>query len=96
MVQEIQLQEIKYYRQIKPPSLKQFLFRKAVKEKMSLIKGQTGVIIENGRPIPVSALAAREALKGLTATQLLVEHPEWVADYKETYGGPLDYKNGIA
>jgi len=82
MAEEIQLQEIKYYRQIKPPSLKQFLFRRAVKEKMSLIKGQTGVIIENGRPIPVSALAAREALKGLTAEQIRAAHPEWEADYE--------------
>jgi hypothetical protein len=82
MVEEIQLQEIKYYKQIKPPSLKQFLFRRAVKEKMSLIKGQTGVIIENGRPIPVSALAAREALKGLSADKILQEHPEWREDYE--------------
>jgi hypothetical protein len=85
MAEEIQLQEIKYYRQIKPPSLKQYLFRRAVKEKMSLIKGQTGVIIENGRPIPVSALAAREALKGLTAEQLLEQHPEWQDDYEKIH-----------
>ena len=88
MVEEIQLQEITYYRQIKPPTLKQFLFRRAVKEKMALIKGQTGVTAnpETGRPIPVSALAAREALKGLTAVQLLQEHPEWAEDYKREVG----------
>ena len=88
MPEEIQLQEIKYYRQIKPPSLKQYLFRRAVAERMAKVKGQTGVIVnpESGKPIPVSALAAREALKGLLADKILQEHPEWREDYEREYG----------
>jgi len=81
---EIKLQEIKYYRQVRPPTLKQYVHRRAVREKMAEIKGQTGVITNpgTGRPIPVSALAAKEALKGLTAEQILKEHPEWREDYE--------------
>lgn len=84
MPPEIKLQEIKYYRQVRPPTLKQYVYRRAVREKMAEIKGQTGVITNpgTGRPIPVSALAAREALKGLTAEQILQEHPEWEEDYE--------------
>ena len=84
MPEEIQLQEIKYYRQVRPPTLKQYLYRRAVQEKMAEIKGKVGVTVnpEKGTPVPVSALAAREALKGLTAEQILAEHPEWEEDYE--------------
>jgi len=83
MADEVQLQKIEYYRQVKPPTLKQWVFRRAVQERMATVKGQTGVTVnpENGRPIPVSALAAKQVLKGLTAEQLLAEHPEWREDY---------------
>jgi hypothetical protein len=83
MADDIKLQEIHYFRQVKPPSLKQYAFRRAVREKMAKIKGQTGVTVnpENQNPIPVSALAAKEALKGLTADQLLTENPSWREDY---------------
>jgi len=81
---EIQLQEIKYYRQVRPPTLKQYLYRRAVQEKMAEIKGKVGVTVnpDTGIPIPESALAAKEALKGLTAEQILAEHPEWKEDYE--------------
>ena len=85
------LQKIEYYREVRPPTLKQYVFRRAVREKMAELKGQTGVTInpETGRPIPVSALAAREALRGLSAEQLLKEHPEWREDYeRETHIHP--------
>jgi len=83
-MEEIKVQEIRYFRQVKPPSLLQYVYRRAVKEKMAEIKGQIGVTTNpgTGRPIPVSALAAREALKGLTAEQILQEHPEWRQDYE--------------
>ena len=85
MVDEIRLQKIEYYRQLKPPSLAQYLYRRAVKEKMAEIRGQVGVTVnpDTGLPVPVSALAAREALKGLTAEQILAEHPEWEAEYEQ-------------
>jgi hypothetical protein len=80
----ILVQQITYLRQVKPPTLEQYVYRRAVREKMAELKGQTGVTInpDSGKPIPVSALAAREALKGLTAEQILKEHPEWREDYE--------------
>jgi len=88
MPEEIQLQEIRYYRVVKPPTLKQYLFRRAVKEKMAEIKGKVGVTVNpgTGLPIPVSALAAQEALKGLSAEQILAAYPEWEEDYEREYG----------
>ena len=84
MTEEIQLQEIKYYRQVRPPTLAQYVYRRAVKEAMAEIKGQVGVTVnpDTGLPVPESALAAREALKGLTAEQILVKHPEWEEEYE--------------
>jgi len=84
MAEEIKLVKVEYYRQVRPPSLKQYLYRRAVKEKMASIKGKVGVTVNPGTgiPIPESALAAREALKGLTAERILKEHPEWEEDYE--------------
>lgn len=84
MTDEIQLQEIKYYRQVRPPTLKQYLYRRAVQEKMAEVKGKVGVTVnpDTGLPIPVSALVAKEALKGLTAEQILAQHPDWKEDYE--------------
>ena len=84
VVDEIKFQEIKYYRQVKPPTLKQYLYRRAVKERMAGVKGKVGITVnpETGLPVPESALAAREALKGLTTEQILGEHPEWKEDYE--------------
>ena len=89
MTEEIKLQKIEYYRQIKPPTLAQFLYRRAVREKMAAIKGKVGVTVnpDTGLPIPESALAAREALKGLTAEQILAEHPTWKEDYEKNVRG---------
>ena len=84
MTEEIKLQEIKYYRQVRPPTLKQYLYRRVVQEKMAEIKGKVGVTVnpDTGIPIPESALAAKEALKGLTAEQILAQHPEWKEYYE--------------
>ena len=85
MDEEIKLQKIEYYRQVKPPTLAQYVYRRAVREAMDKIKGKVGVTVNPGTgiPIPESALAAREALKGLTAEQILKEHPEWREDYEK-------------
>ncbi len=84
MVEEIKLQQITYYRQVRPPTLAQYLYRRAVKEKMAKIKGKVGVAVnpDTRLPIPESALAAREALKGLTTERILAEHPNWKEDYE--------------
>jgi hypothetical protein len=82
---EILVQKIEYYRQVRPPTLAQYVYRRGVKEAMVAVKGNTGVTKHpmTGNPVPKSALAAREALKGLTAEQLLKEHPEWREEYEE-------------
>jgi len=51
---------------------------------MAKIKGKVGVTVnpDTGIPIPESALAAREALKGLTTEQILAENPSWKEDYE--------------
>ena len=89
MAEEIKLQQITYYRQVRPPTLAQYLYRRAVKEKMAEIKGKTGVTInpDTGVPIPESALAAGKALKGLTTEKILAEHPNWKEDYEREIGG---------
>ena len=87
MTEEPKLVKIEYYRQVKPPTLDQYLYRRAVQEVMAEIKGRVGVTTnpETGVPIPESALAAKEALKGLTSDKVLKEHPEWADDYREIY-----------
>jgi len=89
VAEEIKLQQITYYRQVRPPTLAQYLYRRAVKEKMAEIKGKVGVTInpDTGLPIPESALAAKEALKGLTTEQILAQHPEWKEDYERDVRG---------
>ena len=89
MTEEIKLQKITYYRQVRYPTLAQYLYRRAVKEKMAEIKGKVGVTVNphGGLPIPESALAAGKALKGLTAEQILEDHPEWKEDYEKDVRG---------
>ena len=88
MTEEIKLVKIEYYRQVRPPTLDQFLYRRAVRETMKAIKGKVGVTVNPGTgiPIPESALAAKEALKGLTAEKIAKEHPDWVEEYNGEYG----------
>lgn len=88
MNEEIKLVKVEYYRQVRPPTLDQFLYRRAVKKAMASIKGQDGTTVnpETGNPVPISALAAKEALKGLTAEKIAKEHPEWVDEYNREHG----------
>jgi len=88
MSEEIKLVKVEYYRQVRPPTLAQYLYRRAVKEAMAEIKGKVGVTVNPGTgiPIPESALAAREALKGLTAEKIAKEHPGWVDEYNKEHG----------
>lgn len=88
MAEEIKLVKVEYYRQVRPPTLDQFLYRKAVHETMKAIKGKIGVTLNpsTGIPIPESALAAKEALKGLTAKKIAKEHPDWIDEYNSEHG----------
>lgn len=87
MVDEIKLQKITYYRQVKPPTISQFLVRKAIAEAGRAAKGETGVSADGSRFLPNSAITVRDRVKGLTADQIAIDHPLWVEEYKEKYGG---------
>ena len=82
-----ELQQITYFRQVKPPTLKQYLHRRFVKETMQAVQGEKGIGMDpdSNRQMPISAIKAREMLKGQTADDLIVLHPEWVEDYKKLY-----------
>lgn len=88
MPDEMKIQQITYYRIVKPPTLKQYLHRRAVREVMSSVKGETGVGIDKdtNRPVPLSAIKAKEMLKGTKADDLMRLHPGWVEDYRREYG----------
>lgn len=88
MTEEIKLVKVEYYRQVKPPTLAQYIYRRAVRETMKAIKGRIGVTANpsTGIPIPESALAAKEALKGLTAEKIAKEHPDWIEEYNREHG----------
>jgi hypothetical protein len=87
MGREFLMQKVEYWRPVKAPTLAQYLIRRAVREVMTRGHGLTGVGIDqdSGRPIPVSAQAAKMRMKGVTAEQLAQEHPEWVEDYRNEY-----------
>ena len=87
MEEEPKIVKITYLRVVKPPTLKQYLYRRAVRETMAEIKGKVGVTIspDTGRPIPESALAAKKELKGLTMEKILEEHPQWKEDYEREH-----------
>ena len=83
-----ELEEIRYFRVKKPPTLKQFLHRKFVGHIMGQVKGENGVNKDSssGRSAPKSALKARELLKGKKSDDIMKEHPEWVDEYKKEHG----------
>lgn len=76
----IRLQKIEYVKVVEPPTLKQFLINRAVKEKSAQTKGISGVTRVGGQLMPRSAAVMKD-LKGITADKVLEEHPEWKEDY---------------
>ena len=82
------VQEIRYFRTVKAPTLKQYLHRRAVSDVMSQVKSETGLgrDTETGRIIPISAIKAKEMLKGVKAEDLMKLHQDWVEDYRREYG----------
>jgi hypothetical protein len=85
----IQLQKIEYYRQVRHPTLKQFLHRKNVAEVMAAAKSVGGVVFdqESQRAMPRSAQHVKGKLKGMTADKVAEIHPEWVEEWEKLYGG---------
>lgn len=82
------LEQVTYIRKERPPTLKQYLVRKAVALAASQAKGKIGVGKTTvGVPIPNSAVAIKEALPNLSDTDAIArEHPEWVKEWEEKYG----------
>lgn len=76
----VRLQKIEYIKVVEPPTLKQFLINMAVKEKSAQTKGISGVTRVEGQLMPRSAAVMKD-LKGITADEILQEHPEWRDGY---------------
>lgn len=77
----MQFQKVSYVRVVQPPSLKQFLVNKALKEKSNEARGVKGTTRnEKGLLVPKSSVII-EGMKGITADEILQEHPEWKEDY---------------
>jgi len=88
-METIKLQAVSsYFKMIKPPTLKQYLQRRFVREVMSQVKGENGVSVDagTGRKAPASAIKAKELMQGKKAEVLMTEHPEWVEEYKKGHG----------
>lgn len=80
----LKFEKIEYIRERKQPTLKQFIWRKAVKEASAearKLKGNT-TNPDTGLPIPVSALHVKQALDGKTVEDLIKEHPDWVKEFE--------------
>lgn len=88
----VEVQQITYFRRVKPPTLKQYLYRRHVQESMEQVKGETGIGVVPGtiENAPISAIKAKELLKGQTGDVLEALHPDWVEDYHKQYGGKED------
>lgn len=90
----IEVEQITYFRQKRPPTLMQFIRRKATQAAAAEARGQTGVVMVDGRPVPRSSVIMQEKLKRDTH-ELAAEHPEWVEEYKKEYGdGRTDTTRG--
>ena len=85
---EIRFQKVQYYRQIKPPTLKQYLYRRKMAEVMHGLGNQTGVTFDKeiNKLIPLTASLARKSLKGLTSDKIADDHADWVSDWRTKYG----------
>lgn len=77
------LQKVEYYKQINPPSLKQYLINKVLKEKSAEVKNVKGVVRDKvtGRLMPKVAVQMRESMKGMSADKVAKERPDWVKEY---------------
>jgi len=91
MADEILVQKVEYWKQVKPPTLSQFLMRKAMKDACSKAKGVKGTVIdkETGKLMPRSAYKVKKTLGDATPEKIAREHPAWVDEYYRLYGDIL-------
>ena len=81
-----ELQQVTYFREKKPPSLAQFLVRKATALASEAARGQTGTVTApDGRLMPRSAMAMKDALPDRRPETLAALHPEWVKEYEKKH-----------
>ena len=81
----IQLEQVTYIREVKDPTLKQYMIRRNMKEVSAKTKGENGVMHDGVKPIPRSASIIKKKIGGTTADKLMEQHPDWVSDYNEKY-----------
>lgn len=93
---EPQFVEVHYFKQVRKPTLRQYLVRRAIKEAGSATREVKGVVLSptTGNPMPKSASIVGDNVRGLTAEKLLELHPEWEEDYEREYGKPGKQRNG--
>lgn len=84
----MEFEKIEYIRERRPPTLKQFIWRKAVKEASAEARKLEGNTVnpDTGLPIPRSALHVKKVLEMKTVKDLIKEHPEWVKEWKGKFG----------
>jgi len=87
MADEILVQKIQYWKQVKDPTLPQFLMRKAMREASSKARGVKGTVIdkETGKLMPRSAYKVKKKLEDVTPEKIAREHPAWVDEYCRLY-----------
>ena len=78
-------QKIVYYRDIKPPTLKQYLIRRYFGEQASKTKGVEGNSSVGETVMPDSAIALKKKVKGINADMVAKMYPGWVKDYERRY-----------
>ncbi len=82
----MQFRKVEFWQQVKAPTLNQYLWRRYMAS-VTKGKGGNGVVTdpESGNPLPLTAFNAKQQLRGITAQQVAIQHPEWVEDYKKEY-----------
>lgn len=81
----MELEQITYYRLSGPPTLKQYLIRRHMRQVAQRVVGATGTTIIDGRLLPRSAIRMSSYLKGMTAERIASEHPDWVEEWKRLF-----------
>jgi len=80
------LQKVTYVRQVRPPTLRQYLVQRKVESLKEQLRGQTGTERQGGQLLPRVAARFRKAMRGFTSDRIADLHPEWVEDYQREHG----------
>lgn len=82
----MQFRKVEFWQEVKPPTLNQYLWRRYMRS-VTKGKGGSGVVTdpESGQPLPLTAFNAKQQLKGVTAQDVAIQHPDWVEDYTKEH-----------